>query len=432
MSRNGEAGQALVLAALGLTVLMLAAGLAIDMGYLRYQSRRMQTAADSAAIAGATQLGGDWSDAALTDAGLNGFTNAVNGTIVTPTSVQCPDGTANCVQVQVSQPQPTFFMRIVGNNMATVSTQAVAEQGPGLGCLYALDTGTDSVEMGYVGPEAVVAGTTCGVVANGGLEIQNSLSHTIYAQSVGVGSYNGWGTVTPTPFQGITSAGDPFASLSPPSSPPACGGGGPTVYATTSSAPSGTYPCGLTLNPGPSATISLSGLYTVGGTGLTISGSGSVTGNGVTFYVSGASAAVSINPSTDETMNNFGAAVQLQAPADASSGGIPGVLLFQDRSDTQGGTVTLAGFPSGNSNPDSYLWGALYVPAATLTLDGIGIDQGGGVTDRCSAVPRLTTVVAYQLVLEENLNFSTNDCQWPPTPVSVPVPSVTKNAVLVR
>jgi hypothetical protein len=157
-----------------------------------------------------------------------------------------------------------------------------------------------------------------------------------------------------------------------------------------------------------------------------------VTGNGVTFYVTGANAAVSINASTNETMNNYGAAVQLQAPVDASSGGIPGVLLFQDPSDTQGGTVTLAGFPSGNSNPDSYLWGALYLPAATLTLDGIGIDQGGGVTDHCSAVPRFTTVVAYQLVLTENLNFSTNDCQWPPVPVSTPVPSVTKNAVLVR
>ena len=56
MRRNSQAGQALVIAALGLTVLMLAAGLAVDMGYMRYQKRRLQTAADSAAIAGAAQV----------------------------------------------------------------------------------------------------------------------------------------------------------------------------------------------------------------------------------------------------------------------------------------------------------------------------------------------------------------------------------------
>src|SRR5208282_6447269 len=36
MRRDGQAGQAFVIAALGLTVLLLAAGLAVDMGYMRY------------------------------------------------------------------------------------------------------------------------------------------------------------------------------------------------------------------------------------------------------------------------------------------------------------------------------------------------------------------------------------------------------------
>jgi hypothetical protein len=171
-------------------------------------------------------------------------------------------------------------------------------------------------------------------------------------------------------------------------------------------------------------------LYTVGGAGLTISGSGSVTGNGVTFYVTGTNAAVNINASANET--NFGATVQLQAPPDSSSGGIPTVVLFQDRSDTQAATVTLAGFPSGSSQSDSYLWGALYFPSATLTLTGIGFEQGGSVTDNCSSVPRLTTVVAYQLALQENLNFGVDDCQWFPVPVATPVSSPNKNAVLVQ
>ena len=54
MTRNKEAGQALIaaLAALGI-VLLGFAGLGIDIGYMRYEKRLQQTAADAAAIAGA-------------------------------------------------------------------------------------------------------------------------------------------------------------------------------------------------------------------------------------------------------------------------------------------------------------------------------------------------------------------------------------------
>ncbi len=164
MKRNGETGQALAIAVIGLTVLMLAAGLSIDMGYLRYQRRRMQTAADSAAIAAATQLGGAYSDAAIADATLNGF-NPSNNVTITTTPVICPDGTYNCIQVQVSQPQPTFFMKILGTNLTpTVSTVATAEQVPGLGCIYALSNAPDAIQVGiyisttYDGLHAIVAG----------------------------------------------------------------------------------------------------------------------------------------------------------------------------------------------------------------------------------------------------------------------------------
>jgi hypothetical protein len=411
---------------------MMAAGLSIDMGYLRYQHRRMQTAADSAALAGASELGvTDWlttSQAAFTDAGLNGF-SASSGAQLTATEVACPDTTMNCVQIQVSQQLPLFFMRIVPNITApTVSAVAVAEQKPGLGCMYALSNSPDAIEVG-VGSNnyhTIVAGPNCGIVDNGGLDVQNSASHTIYTSSVGLaGTWDGDGSVTPAPVQGITQAGDPFANLSAPIAPPPCTGQSTTYVSGVFS-----YPCGLTI----STTTNLSsGLYTVGGSGLSISGNGAtVTGSGVTFYVSGPTAAVNINSvGVDEPNNLFGAVVQLQAPLDASSGGIPGVLLFQDRSDSSPSAITLAGFASGGPQPDSYLWGALYLPAATLTLTGAGLD-GSGDIDKCSSVPRLTTVVANQISFHENLNFSTNDCQWPPVQVSTPVTSPNRDAVLVR
>ena len=56
MTRRKEAGQALVFAALGMTVFLGFAGLAIDMGMLRYDRRLQQSAADAAALAGASNL----------------------------------------------------------------------------------------------------------------------------------------------------------------------------------------------------------------------------------------------------------------------------------------------------------------------------------------------------------------------------------------
>ena len=55
-ARNGESGQSLVLVAIGLVVLIGILGLALDMGYLRYVRRELQTAADAAALAGAMDV----------------------------------------------------------------------------------------------------------------------------------------------------------------------------------------------------------------------------------------------------------------------------------------------------------------------------------------------------------------------------------------
>ncbi|HEV2399008.1 MAG TPA: pilus assembly protein TadG-related protein, partial [Candidatus Sulfotelmatobacter sp.] len=53
---NRQAGQALYLTAMSLVVLTGFLGLGIDMGAMRYEKRLEQTAADAAAIAGASDL----------------------------------------------------------------------------------------------------------------------------------------------------------------------------------------------------------------------------------------------------------------------------------------------------------------------------------------------------------------------------------------
>src|SRR6267143_3238612 len=84
MRRNREAGQTLIFVALGMVMLGAILGLAVDLGYMRYVKRRLQTAADSAAIAGAAEINyGDWQAAAKADAASNGFTDGSNGVTVT-------------------------------------------------------------------------------------------------------------------------------------------------------------------------------------------------------------------------------------------------------------------------------------------------------------------------------------------------------------
>ena len=54
--RKSQGGQALILVAVALPVLLAMVGLAFDVGFLEMMNRTAQTAADSAAIAGAVDL----------------------------------------------------------------------------------------------------------------------------------------------------------------------------------------------------------------------------------------------------------------------------------------------------------------------------------------------------------------------------------------
>ena len=77
-------GQILMLATIAMVVLLGFSALAVDVGLLYSTRRRMQTAADGAAIAGATALrdGQNYTKAADDVASFNGFTNSQNNVTV--------------------------------------------------------------------------------------------------------------------------------------------------------------------------------------------------------------------------------------------------------------------------------------------------------------------------------------------------------------
>jgi Flp pilus assembly protein TadG len=352
MKRNHESGQALVLVGLSLVVLTAVVGLAIDMGYLRYTKRRLQTAADSAAIAGASELNnGSFATAALNDSKSNGFENGVNGVAVTPSNppVDAPfhakPNATTFVEVQVQQNAPTFFMRIFGVNHASVSATAVAQLASSRGCIYALGL------LNGITVQGNVNAPNCGVLDNAILSVGGGC---ITASSIGVVLRLLGGCTNPAPVVGIDPAADPLAYLVPPP----VGGCNFTNLVVNSAARTilspATYCGGIKVaNANRGGIFFNPGLYVLDGGGLVVPAGNptNLSGNGVTFYITGGGSA---------QLNGTGN-VTLTAPTTSPSPGIPaGVLFYQDRGDTQNASI----------NGNISFTGALYFPSATLILGG--------------------------------------------------------------
>lgn len=123
-----ESGQALVLAALAMVVVLGMAALAIDVGMFLQERRDLQNAADAAALAGAVDLPGSPASAiadATTWAGQNGIgPGELDGVTVSTTYV-----TDDTITVKVKRDVPWFFARVLGRGSDTISADATARIG---------------------------------------------------------------------------------------------------------------------------------------------------------------------------------------------------------------------------------------------------------------------------------------------------------------
>jgi hypothetical protein len=346
--------------AVALVTLLAAAGLAVDMGYMRYQKRIMQSAADAAALAAATDLnlgftgGGVAQTDALDVAAANGFADGVNNTTVSYSNPAIGPGTA--AQVSIQKIYPSIFMQVVGITNSTINAVGTATLSTSPGCMYALDQAGTGVTL-----NAGVNAPNCGIVDNGPL----SGSGDITAASVGV--FQSWagygGTISPNDhFQIPQPAADPLATLIAPTPSGPCLAD-PNVGATSGPGMDGIetlgegYYChGITIKDGGIVTFN-EGLYFIDGTtGLHITGTGVATssGDGVTFYNTGSGAF---------TFDGTGS-ITLSASTDALGALPPGILFFQDPGNTAPADVSEAA--SGNV----HLQGTMYLPTAPLTIAG--------------------------------------------------------------
>lgn len=370
LGRSDE-GQALVMGALALVVLVLMAGLGVDVGFLRYQRMQMQKAADAGAIAGAAALiyGGQVTLAAQNDTAANGFANGNNGITV---SVNNPpqsgpfSGLNAYVEVIVAQAEPTFFMRVGGFNSVNIRGRAVASSiASSSGCIYALDP-VSSDAFTALGPISV--NSTCGirVNSNSGSAFHKTGSGNIYVINGGIGvvggvDESGSGTISPTPVEGIPPFIDPLAGVPAPS----VGNCKYTNYVVdrpgNSHLSQGVYCGGITVTYNGPVTFD-SGTYVLLGGGMHVSPTYHpvLTGSEVTFYNTG-DGSHQYQPVTI----TGAAGTNLSAP---TSGTLNGILFFQDRLiNVCCGSATVNSFDA--SRGEIYT-GALYFPTSPIKYRG--------------------------------------------------------------
>ncbi len=362
--RASARGQVMVMICVALIAIMAMIAVVTDFSFMQHQRNMMQTAADSAAMAGAEEVNyGDLVAAGKADAASNGYTDGSGSVTVVmnnPPTTGPNAGNFAYVEAIVTKPEPTYFLRVLGVSTITVSARAVASVGGGSNCIYVMDpaaagalsaNGSISVQSGC--GLLVDSISSSGLTATGGA--------TIKASSIGVvGGYSSGGSVsfTPTPKTGVVAASDPLAYVQAPT----VGSCAHTSFSVsgntgTSGSPyqlyAGTYCGGISVKGNAFLNFN-TGTYVLAGGGMSVDSNSYVTGSGVTFYNTtglGGYGGITLKGTSN-----------LSAP---TSGPLAGILFFQDRA-TPGSAAGTSISGSSTSTFD----GALYFLTTQVTYGG--------------------------------------------------------------
>lgn len=120
-------GQIVVIFAGAMLLFVLLAATVIDLSWYWTNNLRMQRAADAAALAGVVFLPGDTGNAyaaAWAESAKNGFTNGIDGIVVTPVQDASND---RRLKVSISGPIGTFFARVIGIESFPARREAKAD-----------------------------------------------------------------------------------------------------------------------------------------------------------------------------------------------------------------------------------------------------------------------------------------------------------------
>jgi hypothetical protein len=395
--RQRERGFTILAYCLMIFVVLGFTGLAVDVGYLQWQRRLLQAAADAASMGALREMElgrtnaqphNDLTTAAQNDASLNGFTDGQNNVTVTlnnPPTSGTFSGDNTAAQAIVTKVYPTFFMRVLGTSSVTLSAQSVAQTttsyGSIGGCIFALNpTASDALDLS----SGTTLNTSCSAVdesnASEALKIAGSITWNMTSHNAHVGVVGGYKmtggasiidtTLTPNKSENpvtITSPGDPLANILAPTLASVTGGiqaATPQDYGTVT-LNSGIY-CGgisshgtLTFNPGT---------YVLAGGGFSLGAQASATGTHITFYSTSSTGWGCGSSYTAGGFSTTGqASVTFTAPV---NGPLVGMLFFQDRNDTTASGMNMVGGTGCSCD------GALYFKKGNVKLVGNSSQNG--------------------------------------------------------
>ena len=364
-SRRGERGVAAIMMAILFAVFIAFAGLVLDGGRIYFEKRRMQAAADAAAYGGALELRRGFRPnmnleaeiitAGRDDSKLNGFENGVNTIDVAinhPPTTGPNAGSMNHVEAIISQTVPTYLMRVLSIDSATVRARGVAGlESNGDACVIALDP--DNKNALRVAGNALLD-AKCGIMSNSSdpcaMEVSNGAE--IHGTWIGVnGGHCGGGLYNPPAQDGALPMLDPLSFMTPPdyaSVTPVFTN--VKVTNATATLNPGYYQGGIEISGSSSVVTFEPGLYVLD-SGLKITG-GVVTGSEVTFYNVG-NQYIDIDGATQ---------IQLSAP---TSGPYQGMLFWGAASSPDGSP----GHKLRGTSQTSFT-GAIYFPSQHVDWAG--------------------------------------------------------------
>lgn len=362
----------------GITMPMLIGGLGLGFEVSNWYmiQRRMQNAADAAVLAAASNAGANYDIEGKAVSAQNGFTNGVSGVGVTVLqNVACPGGGTTCYSATITNSVPLYLSPVVGyagsgGSVKNLVATAVAKKGTIQRpyCLLALASSGTTTAISTSGtPTINLSG--CSVKSNTSANCNGHDLGADYGDAVGTDS--GCGKIQNS---GRPATVDPYAALASNIPALSCGGSYPqapsgTSWSGTKNLSGNVMICGdlkLTANvtvnaPSGAVLIIQNGrldtngfmIQTSSGSGLTVVFTGTVSGS----YTHA--------PTGSGTLD-------IAAP---TSGPWAGVMLYQNPILTTGVNMAAAG-----STPIWHITGLVYLPHATVTLNGSVSKSTNGVS----------------------------------------------------
>ncbi len=375
-----ERGSVAIQLGMAMTAIVGMAGLGVEITFLVYKHRQMQSAADSAAMAGVTALSrgypADLSVEARAVAASVGFVNGVdnvNVTVNNPPLSGNHAGDSNAVEVIVSQPQVLSMVTVFqASGLFDVGARAVAALGgSGSACvLQLLNTSITGVAMSN---GAVVNLVSCGLDANAKSSSALSVTggatlNTRFVSVSGRTSVSNGGTINAA--DGVKTnqdpVTDPYAAVTAPTFS-GCNYTNKSLGHSNSGRQyisPGVYCNGLKFTNDAIVTMN-SGVYIIDRGTFDVGGAVQLSGTGVAIYLT-----KSTGSSYAKVNIGNGATVSLSAP---TSGTYAGLVFFGDRKGSTSNTSTFGGGATFS------ITGAIYFPTQTVSFSN-GISNPSGCT----------------------------------------------------